>query len=332
MKTKSSSSKMKLLSLVIVFIVMMFAGYVGYIHFVYQSMGVIVSKSAVVEYGSANYNIKNIVQKVEGKIISVKKDIDTTKVGEQEVIVEVKKAGIVKEIPITVSVIDTVAPEIKIKEDTVTITQVNDVVTGAIQFSENGLGENTNSYSIEHDDLSEVGSHEITITAKDQYGNISKKTFVLEVNAPPVVEPVYTAPAYSAPVYNNLAPNAAGGDMVSIAYSLVGAPYVYGTNGPYTFDCSGFVQYVYSLVGISVSRSSYTQYYYDGYNVPYEQAQPGDILSWGAYDGAPSHSALYVGNGLMIHAANPSTGVIVSDVAAWTRGSGTRVIAVKRIQ
>jgi hypothetical protein len=34
----------------------------------------------------------------------------------------------------------------------------------------------------------------------------------------------------------------------------------------------------------------------------------------------------------MIHATNPTQGVIVSDVAAWTRGSGTRVISVRRIQ
>ena len=59
--------------------------------------------------------------------------------------------------------------------------------------------------------------------------------------------------------------------------------------------------------------------------------EPGDILLWGYSAGVPTHSAIYVGNGQMIHATNPRQGVIASDVAAWTRGSGTSVIAVRRI-
>ena len=69
----------------------------------------------------------------------------------------------------------------------------------------------------------------------------------------------------------------------------------------------------------------------DGVGISYDNVQPGDILSWGYTDGVPTHSALYVGNGMMIHAANPSQGVLLSNVAAWTRGSGTRVISVRRI-
>ena len=69
---------------------------------------------------------------------------------------------------------------------------------------------------------------------------------------------------------------------------------------------------------------------YDGQAVSYENAQPGDILSWG-YNGRVSHSAIYVGNGLMIHATNPRQGVIVSDVQSWIRGSGLNIISVRRI-
>ena len=81
---------------------------------------------------------------------------------------------------------------------------------------------------------------------------------------------------------------------------------------------------------ISISRSTSTQIH-DGVAVSYENAQPGDILLWGYSAGVPTHSAIYVGNGQMIHATNPRQGVIASDVAAWTRGSGTSVIAVRRI-
>ena len=44
-----------------------------------------------------------------------------------------------------------------------------------------------------------------------------------------------------------------------------------------------------------------------------------------------THSALYVGNGMMIHATNPRQGVLLSNIAGWTSGSGTRVITVRRI-
>ena len=117
---------------------------------------------------------------------------------------------------------------------------------------------------------------------------------------------------------------------MQIAYKYIGYPYVSGANGPYSFDCSGFVQFVYSQVGKSISRSTSTQIL-DGVGISYDNVQPGDILSWGYTDGVPTHSALYVGNGMMIHAANPSQGVLLSNVAAWTRGSGTRVISVRRI-
>ena len=118
--------------------------------------------------------------------------------------------------------------------------------------------------------------------------------------------------------------------MVKLAYSLIGSPYVAGGTSPSGFDCSGFVQYLYSQIGISVSRSSSTQMY-DGVAVSYEAARPGDILIWGYGPGVPTHSAIYVGNGQMVHATNPIQGVIASDVAGWTRGSGTHVIAVRRI-
>ena len=56
-----------------------------------------------------------------------------------------------------------------------------------------------------------------------------------------------------------IAVNAASGDIVSIAMSLLGVPYVYGGSSPAGFDCSGFTQYVYGLAGISIPRTSGAQ-------------------------------------------------------------------------
>ena len=307
----------------------------------YESIDVDVKKQAVVEYGSANYNLDELVDNVEGEIVAVKKDIDTTVVGKQEIVVQVVKDDIAKEIPLEIEVVDTTAPVIELKEEKITITEgeeinlqeninsVIDTIDGDLEYqqSDSVQGEDANNYyTMEADsDISTTGNHVITVTAVDKYGNKTQVNFELEVVKPVVV----TVPVYQPTVYNNLPANVAGSSLVAIAYSLVGLPYVAGGNTPAGFDCSGFVQYVYSQVGISISRSSSTQMY-DGQAVSYENAQPGDILSWG-YNGRVSHSAIYVGNGLMIHATNPRQGVIVSDVQSWIRGSGLNIISVRRI-
>lgn len=335
MKKSNLPSKIKFLSLMLLSFIIMFSCYVYHNYYTYNSIKVVVADNASVEYGSANYDINDLIKDVEGEIISVKKDINTNKLGEQEIVVKVKKDNIVKEVPIKVSVVDTVAPVINLKEEKVTITRgddydltsnidsVNDQVDGIISYL-NDVNEDSNYYynfTYNADEIDSVGEHEVTVNAKDKYGNLATMKFTVEV-----VEPVVT---YSQPVYSNLPANPAGGDLVSIAYSLIGSPYVSGAAGPYGFDCSGFVSYVYSRVGKSISRSSWSQYY-EGVGVSYEEAQPGDILSWG-HGGNVTHSALYVGNGQMIHATNPSQGVILSSVSGWENGSIDSLMAVRRI-
>ncbi len=328
----------KFIVLVVVSSVMMVSCYVYHNYDTFKSIKVVVNENTSVEYGTPNYDINSLIKKVEGKIVSVKQDVDTNKMGDQEVVVEVKKENVVREITFLVKVIDTIAPEIKLKKQKVTITQgdnydltsnieaVKDVVDGNIAFSKDAKADSNFYYNFSYGkDIDSVGKHEVTVTAKDKSGNASKMKFTLEVKPKPVATPSVPLPAMS----GNAPANAAGGDIVSIAYSLVGSPYISGSNGPYGFDCSGFVQYVYSRAGKSVSRSSYTQAY-DGVGVSYANAQPGDILSWG-HGGSVTHSALYVGNGLMIHATNPSQGVVVSSVSGWQNASIDNLMAVRRI-
>lgn len=340
MKTLAGPSKIRLLSLMLLSVLIAFCCYVYHNYYTYNSIKVVVKDNATIEYGSGNYDINNLVKEVEGDIVSVKDEINTSIVGNQEIIVEVKKDNIIREVPIIISVVDTKAPIIQLKEEKVVITQgdtydltsnvesVNDEVDGVISYLNEVHDDSTLYYNFTYnfDEIDNVGDHEIIVNAKDKYGNVSTMSFTLEVVEPPVV----SSSIQKETVYSNLPANAAGGDLVSMAYSLVGAPYVAGANGPYGFDCSGFVQYLYSRVGIGISRSTSTQIN-DGVAVSYENAQPGDILLWGYTEGAPTHSALYVGNGQMVHATNPRQGVLASDVAAWTRGSGTHVIAVRRI-
>ena len=341
MKTIDLPSKRMVVKFVILMVVssmMMISCYVYHKYDTYKSIKVVVDNKAAVEYGSANYDINKLIKKVEGEIVSVKQDIDTKKIGEQEVVVEVKKENVTKDVVFVVEVVDTAAPEINIKEEKVTITQgddydltnniesVKDIVDGDINYSGEVTEESNFYYNFEYgEDIDNVGTHEVIVNAKDKSGNTTQTKFTLEVKERPVVVPNVGQATYG----GNAPANAAGGDIVSIAYSLVGSPYISGSNGPYGFDCSGFVQYVYSRVGKSVSRSSYTQAY-DGVGVSYANAQPGDILNWG-HGGSVTHSALYVGNGLMIHATNPSQGVVVSSVSGWDAGSYDSLMGVRRI-
>lgn len=331
---KEGPSKIKVLSLIVLAFVIMYAAYTYHNYYTYNSIKVVVKKNNKIEYGSANYNINDLIKKVDGEIVSVKNEVDTKVMGEQEILLEVKKSNVTKTIPIVVSIVDSTAPVININEEKVTIQQgdnydltynvssVIDEVDGEMYY--NGeVDENSTMYynfTYNQEEIDNVGEHEVVVNAKDKSGNLATKSFTLVVEER----------KYSMPVYSNALPNTYGNDVVSIAYSLIGSPYIAGSNGPYGFDCSGFVQYVYSRVGVYVSRSSWTQAY-DGVGVSYQDAQPGDIISWGYSNGTPTHSALYVGNGMMVHATNPSQGVIASSVDGWLRGSGTTILSVRRI-
>ncbi len=102
-------------------------------------------------------------------------------------------------------------------------------------------------------------------------------------------------------------------NIVEFAKQFVGNPYVYGgtslTNGA---DCSGFIQSIYLNFGISLSRSALSQSY-DGYGISVDNIDKGDIISYG-YDGQVSHSALYIGDGMIIHASTPEGGIRIDSM------------------
>lgn len=289
---------------------------------IYDSISISTVKIPIVEYGSANYDIDKLIKNVDGTIVSVKQDIVTDSVGVQELILVVSKGNISKEIPVSIEVKDSIGPEIVIENDIIeieqgtnydilsNITNVYDNIDGDISYIDsNSVSDDSCNYYTYYSDFNYnvPGEYVVNINAVDKNLNSTSKSFKIVVNKRRVGETVS-----------------------SIAYSLVGSPYIMGANGPYGFDCSGFVQYVYSRLGIYISRSSSTQLY-DGVAVSYSDILPGDIINWGYNNGVSTHSALYVGNGKMIHAANPSMGVIISDVGYWLSASGTQIIGVRRI-
>ncbi|MDD7795724.1 C40 family peptidase [Clostridium sp. 'White wine YQ'] len=94
-------------------------------------------------------------------------------------------------------------------------------------------------------------------------------------------------------------------DVVSYATQFIGARYVSPGNPPYSFDCSGLVQYVYRHFGIGLPRTTWDQVNY-GTPVSYSELQAGDLV----FTNGNGHVGIYVGGGQMIHASMPGVGVI----------------------
>ena len=101
-----------------------------------------------------------------------------------------------------------------------------------------------------------------------------------------------------------VAPPSQYGGVVGIAMQYLGVPYVWGGATPAGFDCSGFVQYVYAQVGVSLPHQAAAQWNY-GTPISEDQLEPGDLVF---FDGL-GHVGIYIGGGQFIHA--PHTGDVV---------------------
>lgn len=124
------------------------------------------------------------------------------------------------------------------------------------------------------------------------------------VSAPATSPVEFAEAAIEVPEVVAPAPSA-GEQIVEIARTKIGSPYVYGASGPDAFDCSGFTSWVYAQAGKSIPRTSQAQAS-AGTPVSLDQIQPGDIVAY--YSGA-SHVGIYAGNGMIIDALNSGTPV-----------------------
>lgn len=98
---------------------------------------------------------------------------------------------------------------------------------------------------------------------------------------------------------------------VQYALSQVGDRYVAAAAGPSSFDCSGLTMQAWRQAGISLPHYSRSQFSVTR-RVPLSQAQPGDLVFY--FGSGAHHVGMYIGNGKMVHAANPRTGVVVTSV------------------
>lgn len=102
-------------------------------------------------------------------------------------------------------------------------------------------------------------------------------------------------------------------DALAVAKRYLGVRYVWGGTSPSGFDCSGLMMYSYAQVGISIPRTSRSQFRIGQFIPPSrtDLLEPGDLVFFG-YGGDPNkvhHVGMYAGGGVFIHA--PSTGDVV---------------------
>jgi cell wall-associated NlpC family hydrolase len=122
-----------------------------------------------------------------------------------------------------------------------------------------------------------------------------------------------------APAYNGPSSGRAG-TAVSVALAQVGDSYVYGGNGPSVFDCSGLTTFAWRAAGVSLPRSSSSQYA-AGRKVSKSSLQPGDLVY---YYSPISHVGMYIGGGRIVHAANPRSGVNIAPLDSMPYVGATR--------
>lgn len=112
--------------------------------------------------------------------------------------------------------------------------------------------------------------------------------------------------------------NSTAQKVVDLAKKQLGKRYVWGGNGPDSFDCSGLTKYIFGKVGVNLERISYNQAE-QGIAVKKENLQPGDLVFFSGINATSanariSHVGIYIGGGQFIHASNPTRGVVQDDI------------------
>ncbi|MGZ4451331.1 MAG: NlpC/P60 family protein [Nocardioides sp.] len=105
---------------------------------------------------------------------------------------------------------------------------------------------------------------------------------------------------------------ASGSAASAIAFAMaqVGKAYVYGAAGDSAYDCSGLTMRAWGAAGVSLPHSSAAQYN-SGRHISESELQPGDLVF---YYSPISHVGMYIGNGMIVNAENPSVGVKVTSL------------------
>jgi NlpC/P60 family len=120
-----------------------------------------------------------------------------------------------------------------------------------------------------------------------------------------------------------------GTQIVAEVEKFAGDAYVYGAAGPSTFDCSGLVQYVLQTLGVqNVPRTSEEQYAW-ATKISQQQLEPGDLVfaQFPGDNASPGHVGVYTGNGEVLSAEDPASGVGYDTLSDW----GSAIVGYGRV-
>ena len=216
----------------------------------------------------------------------------------------------------TISVVDTIKPEIKPKETSLKFEYGSNLKATDIAIC---YDLSKCELSLKNEvDTKKVGTQEVIIIAVDEGNNINEEVVNITIKEKP--KPVYSFSSNYAHInnHNNSLNNSLSEEekmekryaLVEFAKQFEGNPYVYGgnslTNGT---DCSGFTKGVYNNFGYQLPRTAKAQGYV-GKPVSYNQLLPGDIVVY-HFENGRKHVGLYIGNGKMIHAGTQQTGIVI---------------------
>ncbi|MBT2637967.1 MULTISPECIES: peptidoglycan endopeptidase [unclassified Bacillus (in: firmicutes)] len=166
------------------------------------------------------------------------------------------------------------------------------------------------------DNLSTIAArHNLSLSQLMSFNNLNSHLIfpgqVLKLSgsaSTPVATNVSTA---TAPVAATYASTSKVNALVTEAKKYISVPYVWAGSTPAGFDCSGYLNYVYSKAGISIPRT--VSSIWDA-TKSVSSPRVGDLVFFETYKPGPSHAGIYLGNGKFIHSGS-SRGVEISDMS-----------------
>jgi hypothetical protein len=91
-------------------------------------------------------------------------------------------------------------------------------------------------------------------------------------------------------------------EMLALSTRFLGLPYTWGGRSSFGYDCSGFVQMLYRMMGIYLPRDAQEQFHWDGFkDVEISLMRPGDLIFFGMGPDHIRHVGMFLGNGTFIH-------------------------------
>jgi cell wall-associated NlpC family hydrolase len=104
-------------------------------------------------------------------------------------------------------------------------------------------------------------------------------------------------------------------DLVAFCKKFIGLPYTWGGRSSFGYDCSGFVQMLYSQIGLNLQRDAKQQILDIRFKTVYvDHVEPGDLIFFGKSEQKISHVGMYLGDGQFIHST-------VQELQPWIRVS-----------